>query len=673
MTLIAIQDGKVVMRDGQIGTGAECCCGCGRCMKDGEWLCEHTTREECEACVTPKLCFNPITDQVTEVANCEECYALEPRICTNNETGGTKEVEDCSECQSVLPVPRDPPTLTATVLGGDRSEPTLTASATQGSGASLDISYEVSGSWPYSWAVSSISVNDGGSGYRNESAVTLSLGEDDVQQSQAVAAIATTTGEPTLTASAAGGTGAEFSIGYKESLLFPGWYSVSSVSVTSGGSGYQYGQAVTFSTGSGDFLKPPYLPAAATARTGRLTPTAWSVTDLTDAGAGAELSFTTAEFTSGGLKWFRLDSASIAGGGSGYAVDDYFEVDAADGVTSLSAAIVVTSVSGAGAVQGVAIDDGGRFFKDDGVIESVEVNNGGVYQSDDGVVASVAVSSGGAYYKQGSSIASLTPITYTPIGTTPETWSIAGIAVADGGSGYADGAPVTLTLGTDDVQVTAAAATVSVNESGEVTAVVVQGGGAYYKSLWGDVTCAPQTTCYDGPGEGVCGTWEPAPCEEIASQKCCESCLPECEVSLNVNEDTANYFKSSFAPAQPNYAVAGNPPWVEGWLASTGPCTLVWAEDVVSQKPPTGKFCANHPVTGQPTYATRNWVRYRLFLVDCRTRTLRDVSSEAFAVEYGYANCLVPSFQNITLCAPPQCNDGPNPGFLNANPTLVCP
>lgn len=168
---------------------------------------------------------------------------------------------------------------------------------------------------------------------------------------------------------------------------------------------------------------------------------------------------------------------------------------------------------------------------------------------------------------------------------------------------------------------------------------------------------------------GPCGSWETL--HECVDVQWCNCCLPECLPALNVTEDTSDYLKSSFIQ-NPSDVLAGQPPWVDGWLESIGSCTLVWVTDIVTQTNATGKECGTF--NGATQYAIRTWIRYRLFLVDCQTRTLRDVTAEALTEEYGYTVCMVPSDGNgLPLCGPPFCNDGPNPGFLSDSPTLNCP
>lgn len=175
--------------------------------------------------------------------------------------------------------------------------------------------------------------------------------------------------------------------------------------------------------------------------------------------------------------------------------------------------------------------------------------------------------------------------------------------------------------------------------------------------------------CYQ-TREGTCGTWVvDTECPQFGLV-CCESCLPACTVTHSVTDNTANYTKGSSLVGLPdtNYVTVN---YNQQWLDSHVGCTLFWVWDQVSQTNATGTFCANHPVTGLPTYSIRSWWRYRLFTIDCRTKAVTEVTAEALTQTPEAVFCQVPSFNNQLLCAP-NCA-GANPGFINDIPTLVCP
>jgi len=86
MTLITLQDGKLVLRDGKVGTGAACCCGAsGCCCVAGNPDSASTTQEECEACETSFMCGDFVDGEqvVYPVDDCSEC----PGFCYDETTG----------------------------------------------------------------------------------------------------------------------------------------------------------------------------------------------------------------------------------------------------------------------------------------------------------------------------------------------------------------------------------------------------------------------------------------------------------------------------------------------------------------------------------------------------------------------------------------------------------
>jgi hypothetical protein len=136
----------------------------------------------------------------------------------------------------------------ATVVA--RSEPTITATAPGGNGASLSVSLSQSGS-PPTWAVSGVSVSAGGTGYTNEGGVTFASAG-----TTTVAAPAATVGtleqaSHAVDASGAGGIGAAFSITYEEDGEFPGYWYITNITVTNGGSGYSTGGTVLLKPNAG--------------------------------------------------------------------------------------------------------------------------------------------------------------------------------------------------------------------------------------------------------------------------------------------------------------------------------------------------------------------------------------------------------------------------------------
>lgn len=72
-------------------------------------------------------------------------------------------------------------------------------------------------------------------------------------------------------------------------------------------------------------------------------------------------------------------------------------------------------------------------------------------------------------------------VTLTSNGGTPETWGISAVSIVAGGSGYVEGDTLTVEIAADDVEQTAASITVaSVDGSGAITGITIDGAGEYY-------------------------------------------------------------------------------------------------------------------------------------------------------------------------------------------------
>lgn len=384
-----------------------------------------------------------------------------------------------------------------------------------------------------------------------------------------------------------------------------------------------------------------YSPPSGFARWGRTAPTVTAtVTQSGGSASGAVLAVNLSQSTdSCGFPYWYIDSITVVSPGSGYTI---YEPEGNAEITLEDAPGDIEEGYGAYAYVTEVDEDGG--------------------------IVSVYVSESNNRWHESAEV---------PAIITPHTVSIGG-----GGAG----AVVTPVIDTDTGSPT----------FGHITGFTVTNGGSGYVSLCtrsGSVAscdeCPPRTLpeyaycfTYVADDGKPCGTWTPGfPCVEQLEQPCCDSCLVlpnppyppsptrTCVPTLNAIEDTANYLKQSYLQP-PNIPIAGPIPYTPGWQVSFGDCTFVWVTDVVTQTSVTGKECGI--INGVTQYAVRSWVRYRLFLVDCRTRTMRDVTGEALTAEYGYAICQVPTQNNLPLCDPPFCNDTQNPGFLDATPTLVC-
>jgi hypothetical protein len=246
----------------------------------------------------------------------------------------------------------------ATVVA--RSEPTLTATAPGGSGASLSVSLSQFGS-PPTWAVSGVSVSAGGTGYTNEGGVTFAGAGTTTVTAPAATVSTLEQASHTVDASGAGGTGATFSITYTEETdpEYPGYWYITNITVTNGGSGYSAGGTVLLKPNTGT-------------RFG-----VWPDGDASDI-----------------VLDYTLSGGAIASV-SGYDNAVYYR--------------------DRGIIQSVTVTDGGSVYANTGPAYGVTVDAGGSYYREDKTVApyvatvssaSTTVEDGGAY----SCTPSLTPV-----------------------------------------------------------------------------------------------------------------------------------------------------------------------------------------------------------------------------------------------------------------------
>lgn len=261
---------------------------------------------------------------------------------------------------------------------------------------------------------------------------------------------------PTVTASVAGGTGATLSVTLQQGteslceLSIPYW-SVASVSVTSGGSGYAEGAAVTFTATSGTTV----TSAAGTARVVYDEPQNAVLTILTAGGSGAVLEpvwelLPENEWPAPHKKTYRLASVTVVNGGSGYADLDQIELSfasAADGTVVEYVYIDADYVGAGGEIEQVYVGDDGT-------------GGGEIVGSPTDALHSVVVtgfpSYGGKYYLESASVDPYVPAVAVGVQqqapstgsgaviaatveddtSSPDFGKIVGLEVVDGGSGY---------------------------------------------------------------------------------------------------------------------------------------------------------------------------------------------------------------------------------------------
>jgi hypothetical protein len=420
-----------------------------------------------------------------------------------------------------------------------RVEPTITADGSGGSGADITVTLtedEDECGLPY-WAVTGLTVVDGGSGYTDGGQIVFTLGAGETQQSAAFALIQTSRDEPDLTIEPPEdtGAGATFTVSLTVTGSSPQTWYISGITVTAGGTGYSDGDFATVGLGSGDVEQTPATlvirtvrdepeltlsgPADLTVNVASLggTPESWEVASITvtDGGSGysdgqylniilgaddVELDPTTlevktvrdeptlaAQLVSGGGSGAILtvtvvqsgdvwvvSGVTVVNGGSGYTQGQLFDIVPSVGQTVV-AGQVSANVTG-GVITSLSIDNAGQYFLDTGVIDTVDVLYGGSYFKDTGVIDSISISSAGVYYKALGDIES--------------------INLSDGGAFYGedpDAPPLVadITVVLDQIAPSdgdGATFTVNVDDDpdsptfGEITSVTVNNGGDGYEA-----------------------------------------------------------------------------------------------------------------------------------------------------------------------------------------------
>jgi|694.fasta_scaffold00210_32 hypothetical protein len=313
-----------------------------------------------------------------------------------------------------------------------------------GAGAALSVTLQGYGAGDEAyWSVSSVAVASGGTGYSPAEMVAFSTADTEEYQAQGYIVVSTT--EPTLSAAAGGGEGAEFSVSLAEFAdnFGSALWAVDSVSVTSGGSGYADGSQVVFTVVDGEMQ----FGASATIATGREEPEVAAVASSYYGGQGAVLAATLSQ---SGDTW-HVSGVTVSSGGAGYGYGDYVYFETDD--TALSPGYGYAAVDENGAITSVSLYDGGQYYRASDVIESVTVTYGGAYYKR-GPVESVVLYDGGAYWRaQGTgeadadeptvAFASESGINATATATvdseigSPTFGQITGLAITNGGSGYA--------------------------------------------------------------------------------------------------------------------------------------------------------------------------------------------------------------------------------------------
>jgi hypothetical protein len=336
-----------------------------------------------------------------------------------------------------------------------RVAPTITASGGSGSGATFSVSTTSANdaNGIPSWSVTGVTFTGTTSGYIDGEALTITAAEGDTVVDAATAVVTTQREEPTLSLSG----NAEADITYTDNN--DGTWSIESIAVTDGGSGYVDGEAVGVTLGEDDTAESEALLYG---RTNRIQPSVTVFVPFNpDGGSGAQFSATV---TPSGDAW-AVSSVSVTAAGSGYSVGDRLSGVAAYPVGQSYDLGEVTAVNQDGGITAVSAS-GGEFWDTGGVLVSVDIGNGGRYFKDTGTLASVNVTNGGQYYREDAS----------------EPPYVATVTVGVSQTAPSDGAGATLTATVEDD-------TASAN-FGKITGVTIDNGGTNYLAWqWRNTKC----------------------------------------------------------------------------------------------------------------------------------------------------------------------------------------
>lgn len=406
MTLITMQRGKVVMRDGKVGTEQACCCQCDPCS----------------------LCHSP-------------CLSV-------TFSGFSGSVEPCDECNNLNG------TYLLTRGKGYQPDISLAVKAKTGFGAVLTptIAYDNSDG---SYSITAVTIDKAGTCYSPDAEVFVKVAGGFVACSDdPLFALTVGREEPLLDLStiddsiSPAGTGANLTPVYTPAVTTPGseTWSLDSVTVTASGQDYDMLATVQIKTKG---CTVTISPAVARVRTVASIPAQSATFIETKAGAGATVSvtwsprslppFPAAGHLDGIPHWDPVVSAS---GGAGYAVNDSIKVTlsaehySGSGPLSQRAGTwivgVVTTVDGSGAITGVSSIDF-PYYRSDGSIDSVEVLDGGEYYTPGGI-ESVTVLNPGTIWPDEACRYTLCDLTECKYGNPPESKcrTISLISASDG-------------------------------------------------------------------------------------------------------------------------------------------------------------------------------------------------------------------------------------------------
>jgi hypothetical protein len=518
MTLITVQDGTVVMRDGKVGTEQACCCGlCPPCnfprslsvtiegFPDGySWIsfaggappegggfspnCGDDPanpvnyREAGSAVGTPGYTSTRLIDyNQTFIATYDDTSDECCPIWYGEIERGAANRNDGNSGFPALNCGTTPEGFFVTLCKENaftNLEIRLDGNSIRGSGATGLVSKITAG------AIEEADVTNGGSDYAYLEVIRV---------------------EPTVTASVSSstGSGADLGVTLNQTTDSNGKdvWEVSEVTVNSAGSGYESFDFVQFSVPGGE----EQSPAFANLRFNRQEPTLGIALPFAN-GNGATFSVSLTQTTdSNGEDVWEIDSVTVTNGGSGYSeFGEFAQVDLIDGVEQSFASFQVFnkrvqptvtadvpfSTNGTGASLSATLSQTTDFSgRPAWEVASVSVLNGGTgYESFDfiqftlssgtelsgafgsltvsgGVIQSVAISDGGLYYIVTDEIEEVSVSVKGEFYKTDG--SIAAVVVTDGGEYYED--QQTNNVIVEDVQVVVLSNT---GEDAEIEAVI---------------------------------------------------------------------------------------------------------------------------------------------------------------------------------------------------------
>lgn len=274
--------------------------------------------------------------------------------------------------------------------------PTLTVSGGSGSGATFTPTLSTANNKV--WSLASVAVS-GGTGYVNGESLTIAIAQGDTQVAPASAVYLAGRSAPELTipGNATGVVSTQFN---------GDDYSVSAVTVTSGGSGYTDGQVLIFGTAADDVT---VSIATAIARVAYTSPQNATVEAITETGSGAVFSIAwqlmpTPPYLQPNVKVYR-PTITITNGGAGYADYDVISISfasPADGSAVDFVHIDADIVGPNGEIQQIYMDPAGGGLWRGAVtdaLDSVALGQGGKYYKDDPNARAVLVTAAGSYYR----------------------------------------------------------------------------------------------------------------------------------------------------------------------------------------------------------------------------------------------------------------------------------